>query len=164
MGSNTSNSNFPLKYDVDRKLFSLTFTSRDKIRLVLAPYELITSTRQILAKYWRVDYVRISDSLAEFKLEDYELKDVEAENADSEFLLTRLIKSYYELGWEIEANMGMSLAGKTGNTVIFKKREPISTSVTCVSLDRTNRISVLGPESMISLVSMLVYFKKRLKA
>ena len=63
-----------------------------------------------------------------------------------------LLKRFYSLGWGLKASSDMQRDGSDTNVLFFHQLSPKNTSVICLSLNSTDKIRVLGPEEIFSLV------------
>ena len=148
-----------LSLTIDHKLnintFCLTFALFDRLRLIMAPSEIVELSEKIILQFWEVQESKKSLGLAEYKLKGAPLFDsTNEESSQFKHLLCTLIKSYYETGWHLEASMCLNDANKS--QVIFKKKQPIHTQIGMVSLLFDDIISVIGPESIQTAVKQAI--------
>ena len=115
---------------IDKKLsintFCLTFAWTDRIRLIMAPAEIVDLSEKIILQFWKVQDSKKSVGLAEYKLKGYPLRYTEITNEKSfnfKHLICTLIKSYYEMGWHLEASMCLNQSNIS--QIIFKKTSPL---------------------------------------
>ena len=150
-----------LSLTIDHKLnintFCLTFARYDRLRLIMAPSELVELSEKIILQFWEVQESKKSLGLAEYKLKGTPLTQLDNTNEESirfKHLICTLIKSYYETGWHLEASM--CLNDINISQVIFKKKQPIQTQIGMVSLLFGEFISVIGPDSIQAAVKQAI--------
>ena len=146
---------------IDKKLsintFCLTFAWTDRIRIIMAPAEIVDLSEKIIFQFWKVQESKRSEGLAEYKLKDSPLNYTETTSEESfnfKHLICTLIKSYYETGWHLEASLCLNQSNTS--QIIFTKKQPTQTQIAMVSLYLGNTISVIGPESMQAAVKQAV--------
>ena len=144
--------NTPTQFDLDMSLsyFSISFSGSDKLRLILAPAEIIELTEKQISSLYRIQKLNKSDGLVELKLEGNPHEDLlRTKIIDFKFLLAVLIQEYFNIGWHIMSSICLDTYGKNGNTIIFEKSEPIPTFVSCLSFDGADNLNVLGPDQVV---------------
>ena len=142
-----------LEYNLNLELFSIKFAHRDRLRLIFAPNDIVLLTEKTISQLWEIQEVKKSPGLVEYKLKGNPLTNtLSDENIQFKYLLCSLIKNYLEIGWHLEANMCLNRYGNSGSSLIFKRKEPLNTFVSCLSLDMGDKINVLGPENMIAVI------------
>jgi hypothetical protein len=150
--SNKKMGNTPAHFDFNMSLsyFAVSFSGSDKLRLILAPGEIVEITEKQISHLYRIQRLNKSDGLVELKLEGSPVEDLlKAKVIDFKLLLAVLIQSYFKSGWHIKSSICLDTYGYNGNTIIFEKSEPIPTCVSCVSFDCVDKVNVLGPEEIV---------------
>ena len=136
--------NFSINLDV----FCLTFAGKDRVRLIIAPDEIIRLTGDIISSSWIIQKTTRSLGLVEFKLKGYPMETMgSTETYNFKYLVSKIIKNYYELGWAIEATPCLNQSSTS--QIIFKKNKPIDTQIACICLDGNDLVAVLGPDNMV---------------
>jgi hypothetical protein len=128
----------------------------DRLRLVLAPDDVVEATQSVLSLTWPIQDVKKTTGFVEFKLEGRPWYTIGEENLNVKYFMCSLLQRFYSLGWCLKAASDMQRAGSDTNVLFFHKVKPRSTSVICLSLNSTDKIRVLGPENIFSIIKNTV--------
>jgi hypothetical protein len=134
------------------KHFAVMFGYTDRLRLILAPPEVINETKIILDTLWKIQDIKQQPGFIEIKLKGTPFSPSSELDKSVKYLMCLILKKYSELGYHFKASIDLIKKGSSSDAVIFEKREPISTYTICISLNSTDKIRVFAPEEVIGLV------------
>ena len=153
MGTNQSiNVNVP----DDFNQFTLIFCGKNKLRLLLAPDSIVSVTKNILNTAWLIRRLISGKGYVEFRLGRKPFDDSIKSGSDFKYLVCCLFKEYYSLGWHFQLSTQLQRHHCTSSTVIFEKKNAISTYVMCINL-YLNRIRILGPIEVVNFVKTAIF-------
>lgn len=132
--------------------FAVMFGGMDRLRLILAPPEVINGTKIILDTLWKIQEINQQPGCIEIKLKGTPFCPSSELDKSVKYLMCLILNKYYELGYHVKASIDLLKPGNYSDAVIFEKREPISTYTICMSLNSSDKIRVFAPEGVIGLV------------
>jgi hypothetical protein len=147
-----------IDFKMNANYFGLAFSGSDKLRLILAPCAIIELTEQKICCLLKIQKIKASEDMTEFKLEGNPVGDSNKTRlVDFKLLMTVLIENYYNSGWHIKSNICLDTYGKNGSTIIFEKNEPLKTMVSCLSFDEMARLCVFGSQEFLDKIKEILW-------
>ena len=136
--------------------FSIMFGYTDRLRLILAPQEIINATRSILLTFWTIQDTTEQPGFIEFKLQGTPFSPSQELDKSVKYLMCLLLKEYFALGYHFKASTDLQRNGTASDALIFERKEKISTYAICLSLNSTDKIRVFAPEEVISYIRSVI--------
>lgn len=133
--------------------FAVQMGHQDRFRLILAPEEIFQATQAVLANTWHVQDLKRTNGFSEFKLDGNPWYSTGEDNLKVKYFMCSLLQRYYMIGWHLKAASDMQRSGSDTNVLFFHKEQPCpDTSVICLSLNSSDKIRILAPENIQTLI------------
>ena len=136
--------------------FSIQLGNTDRLRLILAPENVISVTKSVLELYWPIQSIQSSSGFVEIKLTGNPWYQMGETDLSVKYFISALLKEYLNIGWHLKASSDLQRTGESC-VLFFERKEPISTYVICLSLNGTDKIRVLAPQEVFNLIRVALH-------
>ena len=135
----------------NQSYFSIQLGHSDRLRLILAPENVISITKSVLELYWPIQNIQSSSGFVEIKLTGTPWYQIGETDLSVKYFICALLKEYLNVGWHLKASSDLQRTSESC-VLFFERKEPVSTYVMCLSLNGTDKIRVLAPQEVFNLI------------
>ena len=154
MGADQSNIRLNIPENFEH--FSLMFCGNNKLRLLLAPNSIVNATKDVLNIAWPIRSINEGTGYTEFNLGKRPFNGSYKDETDFQYLMCALFRDYYKLGWHFQFSTQLQRRRCKSSTIIFEKKNLISTYIMAISLYNNNLIKIMGPNDIFNLLKTVV--------
>ena len=128
--------------------FTLQIYQSNKLRLIAPPQVVKNSTRSVIEKYWGIQNIHDSPGFVEYQLTGHPWQPTPLTDVDTKLFMCTLLKQYYSIGWHVKTTTDLKYYDGIPDLIIFERYNTLQTHVICVSLNDTDKIRVVAPDTI----------------